>query len=30
VTQNADPDKRVRDWLELAQSSLRAAPTSSC
>jgi thiamine-phosphate pyrophosphorylase len=30
VTQNADPDRRVRDWLELTQSSVRAAPTSSC
>ena len=31
VTQNADPDRRVREWLEFAHShSIPGAPTSSC
>jgi thiamine-phosphate pyrophosphorylase len=31
VTQNADPDRRVHDWLEFAHSdSILGAPTSSC
>jgi thiamine-phosphate pyrophosphorylase len=30
VTQNADPDQRVRDWLELTHSTVGASPISSC